>query len=224
MEKNEYKRGSGMNILKSIKATIVPVIVFMAMTPSLLNGVNQAKVYAPELSYMTSPGEFTQVKEQYFKPEIIQYKQDFTMNGKKWTMYWTDEVKKVRKDKNIINSIYFVPEDFKPIYSSSITIENSPPSLFKLIYHNLGDLENKDFASVITNETICEEKGQNTQYVQREFRIPDEIANKLVDLLVGDTELKTTPALSAENIFQEVNHPNMMKAPIYENKYKDIPD
>lgn len=75
MEKNEYKRGSGMNILKSIKATIVPVIVFMAMTPSLLNGVNQAKVYAPELSYMTSPGEFTQVKEQYFKPEIIQYKQ-----------------------------------------------------------------------------------------------------------------------------------------------------
>lgn len=157
-----------MNILKSIKTTVVPVIVFMAMTPSLLNGVNQVKAYAPELSYMKGQVEFTQVKEQYFKPEIIQYKQDFTMNGKKWTMYWTDEVKKYRKDKNIINSIYFVPEDFKPIYSSSITIENSPPSLFKLIYHNLGDLENKDFASVITNETICEGKGQNTQYVQRD--------------------------------------------------------
>lgn len=221
--KKNDKRGNqnrdlpyGTNTMKAI-----PVVVLMAMNPSLLNAKqpvmalpvnseNMIEMYAPsnpksEATYIMAPEEMQQPSNTVGGGSIdvddVQYQQHFTSNGKNYTMYFIEDCKSARNDKNIVSSIMFVPDGYRQKYDDGLQV-NTPPSFLNLIYHDLGD-DNKSFAGVLTRETDL-----NGHYVTREIRLPDDVANKIVYLLTNHLDLVPTPGLK-HSYTQVVNTPDL---------------
>ena len=126
------------------------------------------------------------------------------MEGKQYTLYYLDGAKTVRKNKNIVTDISFVPDDYTYIERNGLS-QNSPPSMQKFIYHDLGDPENKDYCSVIVNETKCDRNGNNSKFITREVRLPDEIANELIGLANGETQFRILDRMAS--MFETVTIP-----------------
>ena len=139
-----------------------------------------------------------------FGPENVQFTKRFKMEGKQYTMYFLDVAKTVRKDKNFVTGVYFVPDDYTYISKNGWS-SNNPPTLRKLTYHNLGDPENKDYYSVIVNETKCDRNGNNLKFETREILLPNDIINELVNLFSGKTKFRMVESL--KNRYIEVTRP-----------------
>lgn len=223
-KRNDDGEDSQQSPRRASNLATVPVVVLMAMTPGMLNGkqpvtimpandMNMTEVLAQtpslnmEKTYMTNVTQYSKqngIDLSGFDPAEIQYKQYYTVNGKKWVMVWSDAGKDKFAKKNMVASIDFVSEDYRQIKDEYGWNANNPPMLLKMIYHNLGD-ENKNFISVITRETVCDSNGKNKDYVTKEYRLPDDVANKLIDLFVGDTEFEPRRNYNPANILEEVN-------------------
>ncbi len=196
---------SGNTALKS-----VPVIIMLTMNPADVNsGVRSTymPLNAQELTEVVAlaqrnqvptidlrnirpdqPITSKQVLPGIFRDENIQLKKSFKMEGKNYMLYFLDPVKNVRKDKDIVASIYMVPDDYSYIekYGESM---NYPPGLQKFIYHDFGDPENKDYCTAVLHERRCDKDGENSRFVDLEVRLPEEVANDLIDLINDDTDL-----------------------------------
>lgn len=201
-------------------------IILLAMSPAMLNGDASAKTVtinpeqlteivsnaateeADEMTVSFPEVQRTQQSGQKlppeFKSENIQYTKKFRMEGKQYTLYYLDGAKTVRKNKNIVTDIDFVPDDYSYIEKNGFP-KNSPPSMRKFIYHDLGDPENKDYCSVIVNETRCDKNGNNSKFITREIRLPDEIANEIVNLFSGETQFRILDRMA--NMYTEVTTP-----------------
>jgi hypothetical protein len=125
---------------------------------------------------------------EYLDPADVQYKKTFRLEGKKYTMYFVERGKALHKDKNLVVDIYFIPDDYK--YDDIFGDVNIPPHMVEVVYHDLGDPDNKDFCSVVLSETICDKNGKNSKNIKREVIIPEDIANDIIDLYNGDTKYK----------------------------------
>ncbi len=150
-----------------------------------------------------------QTKPKQILPGIIdstsiQYKKPFKMEGKSYVLYFIDSVKKVRPKKNIVTYIYLIPDDFSLIEKNG-DYKNYPPMLKKFIYHDLGDPENKDYCSAILHEQRCDKNGENSRFLDREVRLPDEIANDIISLFSGDSELRVLDRML--DMYSEVTTP-----------------
>ena len=130
-----------------------------------------------------------QVLPGIFKSEKIQFQKRFKMDGKNYTLYFLDPAKDVRSKKYIVSLIFLVPDDFSLIRKQGEN-KNYPPMLKKFIYHDLGDPENKDYCTAQIVETLCDKNGENSKYIEREFRLPDEVANNIISLFSGETNLR----------------------------------
>lgn len=212
------------NYTRTSKMATVPVVVLMAMTPGMMNGkqpitilpandmnITEVLAQVPSIdmtkTYRTTEAQFSNqsgIDLSGYNPKDIQYKQYYTSNGKRWVMVWSDVGKDKFAKKNMVGSIDFVSEDYRQIKDEYGGDANNPPSLLKMVYHNLGD-ESKNFISVITRETVCDSNGENKKYVTKEYRIPDDVANKLIDLFVGDTEFEPRRNYNPSTILEEVN-------------------
>ena len=201
-------------------------IILLAMSPAMLNGGTSAKTVtinpeqlteivsnaateeADEMMATFPEVQRTQQSGQKLPPEFtsenIQYTKKFRMEGKQYTLYYLDGAKTVRKNKNIVTYIDFVPDDYSYIEKNGLP-QNSPPSMQKFIYHDLGDPENKDYCSVIVNETRCDKNGNNSKFITREIRLPDEIANEIISLANGDTQFRILDRMA--NMFETVTTP-----------------
>ena len=204
----------------------VPVVVLMAMTPGMLNGkqpvtvlpanemnVTEVLAQTPEIkeaenTYYTSAAQFSNSSYDLssFDPRDIQYKQYYKMNGKNWVMVWNDVGKSTNSKKNMVGGIFFVPETYRQIQNEMGIDINTPPMLLKMVYHNIGD---SSFMTVITRETTCDDEGNNRKRLTKEYRIPDDVANKLIDLFVGDTEFVPRNNFTSNAILEEVNSARM---------------
>lgn len=197
------------NILKESKVAvrILPTSL-LALMPAVLNSSTPVKympLNAQELTEVVAPIptedvatiEFAQVqqaKPKQILPGIIdstsiQFKKTYKMEGKNYTLYFIDSAKEVRPKKNIVTDIFLIPEDFSYIYKFGES-RNYPPRLKKFIYHDLGDPENKDYCSALLHERRCDKNGENSRFLEREVRLPDDVANDIIGLFSGDTELR----------------------------------
>ena len=141
-------------------------------------------IFFPILAHSQSK----QVLPGIFKEKYIQFKKTFNMNGKQYTLFFLDSAKNVREEKNIVTGIYLVPDDFSLIEHFGESM-NYPPRLKEFIYHDLGDPENKNYCTAILHEQRCDKNGNNSEYVNYEVRLPDDIATEIINLASGDTGL-----------------------------------
>ncbi|MBR6445589.1 MAG: hypothetical protein IKS94_04055, partial [Prevotella sp.] len=85
-----------------------------------------------------------------------------------------------------------------------------PPWLTKLIYHDLG--ADKEFigAKIKYGKYLPDDAyGRRLEYFEKEIRLPDEIANEIIDMVAGDTKFVPGPALA--KMFQTTKSPNLIK-------------
>ena len=135
-----------------------------------------------------SQAQSKQVLPGALKEQYIQFKKVYKMEGKNYTLYFTN-LKKGDKDcDNLVTGIYLVPEDYSLIrlYGEN---RNYPPSIKKFIYHDLGDPENKNYCTAILHERRCDKDGKNSVFVDYEVRLPDDIATAIIELANGETDL-----------------------------------
>ena len=121
--------------------------------------------------------------------ENIQFQKRFKMDGKNYTLYYIDAGKTGRAKKNIVSAIYLVPDDYSLIRKEGEN-KNYPPRLKKFIYHDLGDPENKNYCTAILHLRRCDKNGENSEFLDHEVRLPDEVANDIISLFSGDTDLR----------------------------------
>ncbi|MDO4209223.1 MAG: hypothetical protein Q4E44_06115 [bacterium] len=177
----------------------VPVVVMIAMSPAMLNAKTPIKglpelegakteyvtalpVETPEIDEMTATPSFNAPEIQQDFPfgekrlsmNKIQDSSTFVQNGVKYNMVFAAD----RTDDKEVRYIYIFPNG----YNASPT--KSLPQVKELIYHDLGS--DKEFCGVILRTSVKKENGRVTTY--KEMRLPDEIAQKIIDLKANYTE------------------------------------
>lgn len=124
---------------------------------------------------------------------IIETFPSFEFEGVKYTMIYTTHKSNMKE----ITSVYFIPDGYDKYANDNI----EPPRFEKLILHNLGD-DNKNFAGVWVSEFKVIER--LPVIIFKEIRLPDDIANKLIDMLYGDYKLPPNKYLKEDcvkNVF-----------------------
>ena len=122
----------------------------------------------------------------YLQKDAVQYSKKFEMDGKKYTMYYTDYCQKFTDRKNAVSEIFIVPEDFK-LYKDGVSELNAPPKVENIVYHDL-EGSGQNFVSVVIQETVCSEDGRNYEQIFREIVLPEKIGQKLIDLCNGKSK------------------------------------
>ena len=149
----------------------------------------------------------------YIQPESVQYSKDFKMDGKKYTMYYTDYCQKFSEREDAVLNIYFVPEDFK-LHKNGAEELNSPPVLEQFVYHEI-DGGKKDFTSAIISESTCNADGSDYKHTVKQIVLPDEIGEKLLDLYHGKTKFYLVPGVDT---YLQVFSDKLMEPKIQEGK------
>lgn len=93
-----------------------------------------------------------------------------------------------RNVPNEVNSVYLfksdasgnVDKEFFPFYDSYV----SAPSVVRLIYHDIG--KDNEFCGALVSQDLMNRDGNIDGYMQYEVKLPDDIANVLIDLLATD--------------------------------------
>lgn len=143
-------------------------------------------VFFSSLGY--SQAQSKQVLPGALKEKYIQLKKGFKMEGKNYTLYYINMNKGEKDRDKWVTDIFLVPEDYSLIrlYGEN---RNYPPLIRKFIYHDLGDPENKDYCTAVLRERRCDKDGKNSEFVDYEVRLPNEIANDIIELASGGTDL-----------------------------------
>ena len=96
-------------------------------------------------------------------PNVTHYKKSFTAtDGKRYTMYYTDQLKdrRTNKDQKYVHAIYFLPEDFNNFVQALGKYEDiTPPMMIEFIYHDLGG-EADFIGAVVRGQEIVYGEGE----------------------------------------------------------------
>ena len=111
-------------------------------------------------------------------------------------------------DKSRCGEIFIVPYNFE-YKMFGLGLWEDPPKVAKLIYHNLG--EDKEFCGVLVRKHYWGKQikpFENEDLGSKEFevRLPDEIANEIIDILTGESDLKNMTGIKAI----ETDTPNLI--------------
>lgn len=208
----------------------VPVVVLMAMTPGMLNGkqpvtvlpanemnITEVLAQAPEIeeaenTYQITEADYAQYTDmpRALNSRYVQYKENFRMNGKNYTMYFSNPARSL--NRNLVTTIHFVPEDFELIKDAFDNELNSPPEMVQFRYHKVSDDMSRNFVGAVVKEKICNSDGQNVRFKTSEIRLPDEIANRILGLILGDMDLKASKGIV--DSYVHVSSPNLMTTKI----------
>lgn len=219
---DEEKRIDKFSQKAKMSAASVPVVVLMAMSPSLLNAKEPMKVVpmnsglntellakaadtALKTTYISSPEMYNQNSEDYGNWASLE-NQDIQMhhlaigNGTKYHLLFT---KSPAAGVNDVNSIYIIKDGSKGCNNISVT----PPVVNGLIYHNIG--KDKEFCSVKVVEPILKGDTEVGAMI-REIRLDDDSANLIINLIAGDSKWKDNTLIG----FHETTNPNLMSPQI----------
>lgn len=210
----DYTQSSSPSLMKK-----VPVIVLLAMNPATLNSAipmmpetdnpNQTVMLAPETkspdvsAYVISPivEELQQDDAPFgwalFKGAVdnIKFSMPAKGNGANYHMLFTA----MKSDNERINNIYFVKDGSV----GSVSAGDHPPNVQTLIYHNLGE---DSFCSVITLENILGPDRLSNGSTLREIMLDDDSAQKIIDLVSGDTKWKNNTHIQIKEVFDAKIH------------------
>lgn len=213
----EYNRRSN-NLVK------VPVIVLMAMLPAMMNAktpvtnlseTNGAKteMVAPILIDSEELDEMTTIAPYFSNPQNAQTKAPFGVtsllgqkiyhydtfmnNGKKHYIVYSGI-----SNADYVNKVSVFPEGFDSVKEKKLL-----PYVRELVYHDLG--KGKEYCGiiVITHQIL---KNGKSKTIREEVRIPNEVAQNLIDFMAGDTEMKNMSSIS----YSKTKFPNLRQTEV----------
>lgn len=213
----EYNRNSN-NLAK------VPVIVLMAMLPAMMNAktpvtnlseMDEAKteMVAPIPIDSEELDEATTIAPDFSNPQNAQKKAPFgvtSLLGQK--IYHYDTFMKDGKKHYIVYSgisngdyvswVSVFPEGF-----DGVKEKKQLPYVRELVYHDLG--KGKEYCGiiVITHQIL---KNGKSKTIKEEVRIPNEVAQNLIDFMAGDTEMKNMSSIS----YSKTKSPNLRQTKV----------
>lgn len=197
-------------------AKAVPVMVLMAMNPSLLNAnmpvINPEsntieysvsdKPEIEEATYVMAP-ELQGVQQhkapdygwEYLKHAGIYHDAPATWGYVKGRVLYVGPI----DVKNEINDVYLIdPND-----AASPEVGVFPPTVRRLIYHNLPD--DKDFCSAIIDQNIISDEGEYINHVRREVRLDRKTAQDLIFVVHNKTQFDNHTGIR----FEQTDSPRM---------------
>lgn len=203
----------------------MPVIVLLAMTPAMAEGetpkmpkmgimpaIEVAENKTPEadeMTYIISPiTPETQQSDRPFGYERLKYEKihllhEFNINGKEYSLVFSAANKK----NGEVDFIYIIPKDSK----GGEKFTDNPPQIYQLIYHDIG--KDKEYCGAIIEEDIIEKRtGKYKGTMRSEMRLPDETAQKIIDLVTGHSNLKNNTLVK----IKETTNPMLMPPKVYE--------
>lgn len=213
----EYNRSSN-NLAK------VPVIVLIAMSPVMMNAktpvtnlseMDEAKteMVAPIPIDSEELDEATTIAPDFSNPQNAQKKAPFgvtSLLGQK--IYHYDTFMKDGKKHYIVYSgisngdyvswVSVFPEGF-----DGVKEKKQLPYVRELVYHDLG--KGKEYCGiiVITHQIL---KNGKSKTIKEEVRIPNEVAQNLIDFMAGDTEMKNMSSIS----YSKTKSPNLRQTKV----------
>ena len=212
----EYNKSSN-NLAK------VPVIVLMAMSPVMMNAktpitdlseTNGAKteMVAPILIDSEELDEMTTIAPYFSNPQNAQTKapfgvaeligrkiykaESFVNNGQKYYIVYSG-----RQNSKIVNRVTVFPEGFRNENGKLL------PVVHELIYHDLG--KGKEFCGVLVFSNTVLKNGDSKKTIE-EIRLPNEVAQNLIDFMAGDTEMKNMSSIS----YSKTKSPNLRQTKV----------
>ncbi len=195
----------------------------MTLSPSLLNSAGAAAENYQDADYpqtellaMATPepqstNRTTQRTSSYVRPEVVQYKKSFSSNGTQYTMYWVNPTKNGDASNKYVKEVYFVPNGYQPKYQGSG--EECPPQLDKIRLHEVPG--QGAFVGAIVRE-----KKTNQNWYKKEIKLPDAIANELMDLVEGKTRFKVIKNSPLDKMFYGANMAHSTSSALLKEEYR----
>jgi len=190
----------------------VPVIVMMAMSPAMLNGIASAEAQnnnleRTELLAMASPAQAPQrsssTQNNYaygwsgIKTHQVRFAKDIVANGTGYKMVYTAHNNKNTAPK-LVEYVYLIKNGTSCSQPGAF-----PPEVKALVYHKLGKDE---FCGVRVREGIRKKDGTLTGEMEREIKLKDDDANLLIKLLAGTSGWTNKSYI----VLEETTSPNVM--------------
>lgn len=199
----EYNRSSN-NLAK------VPVIVLMAMSPAMMNAktpvnnlsemegekteiITPISIASEELDEMTaSSSVFSEPRPEQVKAPFgvtsllgnkIHHFDSFKINGKKHYIVYSG-----MENADYVDRVSFFPEGFKAMQNGV-----QLPVVQELVYHDLG--KGKEYCGIIVRTTQRLKNGE-FKITKKEVRLPNEVAQNLIDFMADDTKMKNRTSIS----------------------------
>ncbi len=182
----------------------VPLAVLMALSPSLSNANQpmnslqlQEKMDMTELLAAVPSDDYADAADLLaYAPAVPQKRAPYGVaafidkniqlakpfkdhNGRKQTLIFATYEQEEFSDNVLF--MYVLPEGYKgnsPRYT--------PPEVKSIIYHNIG--ADKEFCGLVYHEQVVDKAGKVRGYIEREMRVPDDVANEVLALVYGDAK------------------------------------
>ena len=196
---NLQKSSQKANGMVTIPTALFIALATTALTPQTkANTIENDEAIANTEMITQAPG----VSKTLYAPdpENLEYAKRFAADGKNFTMYYINYFKSPSNPQKQVHEVQFVEDGFKEIKRGSRSC-NTPWKLKEVIYHDLGDPDNKDFIGVFMTRRSCDENGQNSRFEYKEMRVPDNIGMDLIHLI----DNKTFKCFIAQPRYGEVN-------------------
>jgi len=131
--------------------------------------------------------------------DVTRFKAD---NGHEYFMLFTSNQNDIE-----VNEIFIFDVNSK----GTRHIAQDPPMVKQLVYHNIG--KDKEFCGVILERDVLEEEsGKFKGTIRNEMRLPDEVAQKIVDVITDYSRFKNKTNLK----IREVNFADLIPTRLFE--------
>lgn len=201
---------------------IVPVVLMIAMSPSMLNAkmpVHIMPMGEEKVSELIAqPNEEVNDATYVAKPE--EFQQDYPLGVAYFSEMVIQEIMPIRNKNEKANivlaaSMNSLPDVVKKVYYIKNSYKNNiphqePPYIVRLIYHNLGP--DKEYLGVLIHENIYKSNERYTNaYKEYEVRLDDETAQYLLDFQANQTKWKNVTNL----LYSETTDSNLRPTKFY---------
>lgn len=200
---NVHHSDDCMSLVKAYRR-VCAIVAVVAMSPAMLKGTEPVKAMPLDAEQLTeiiaAPRQEKEVStinfhhapsrlKEFLGDDRVLYKKSFVSDGIKYTMYYSNGTlfNPASREENFVTDVIFVPSDYDYVLKENV----KPPWLTKLIYHDLGP--DKEFIGAnirYTKEVPDEYYGTQNAYFEKEIRLPNDIANEVMDLTLGDTKFE----------------------------------
>lgn len=207
---------------KSNDLAIVPVVLMIAMSPSMLNAKTPVHIMPmgeeniPELiaqpneevndaTYVAKPEQFQQdypLGVAYLSKMKIQQIKQATVNGSKASIVLATHTSD--KYENGVEEIYLIKNSY-----TNNNVDQMPPRIKELIYHNIGA---EEFLGIKVYEYIYKPgKYSPVGFMTREYRLDDETAQYLLDFNAKSANWLDKTSI----VFRETTSPKLQPVKSY---------
>lgn len=218
----EYFCDDCMSLVKAYKRACA-IVAFVAMSSATLNSAEPVKVLPIDAEQLTqsiaTPNQEKEVStinfhhapsrlKEFLGDDRVLYKKSFVSDGKKYTMFYSNGGLIDRAGReNFVTEVIFVPSDYDYVQNEDV----KPPWLTKLIIHDFGSDRGFVGAKIKYIKSEPDEYGfYYNNYYEKEIRLPGDIMNELMDLLLEETKFKPSPGLLKLPV-ERTSSPNLIK-------------